>query len=93
MSQQEENDCKNQKHYQHHTIVNRTVENHQRFVAEEVEEQPHRHHHDEDDQRDRVPQEAKEENQQNDYNVIHPEKGDVRFHPVDRVGEVDRESD
>ncbi|KAJ0523565.1 hypothetical protein HanIR_Chr10g0495241 [Helianthus annuus] len=54
-SQQKQNNRHNKQNRHNNTIINHTVEYHQRLITKKVQKQPCRHQHNEHDQRDRMP--------------------------------------
>lgn len=93
MRKQEDAKSHNREHDEYHLVGNQMAENHQRLIAEEVEEQPHHHHRDENDHRDRMPEEAEEHNPQYNQHVVHCEVDGVLLHTPKRVAEGFREGE
>lgn len=93
VGQKQEHKCEHQEHSRHQSIVNQIAEEDQRLISKEIEEQPNGEHGGEDDEGDRMPEEAQEENQEDDNDIIHTEVGDVGFDARESVAEVERESE
>lgn len=93
VSQKQEHDRQHRQNQQHDAVVNGAVQNHERLVAQEVEEKPDRHHHHEDNQRYRVPEEAEEEDDEDDDGVVHAEVGGVGSDPRDDIAETGRKAE
>lgn len=91
--EQEDEDREHREHDQHHLVGDEAAEDRERLVAEEVEEEPDRHHHDEDDERDRVPEEAEEDDHERHEGVVHAEVGEVRLHTSHRLAEGPRQAE
>lgn len=58
------------KHSQHNSIINDTMKQLQRLISEKVKEEPGNEQDQEQDQGNRVPEEAKKENEQDEESVI-----------------------
>ncbi|CAN6439466.1 unnamed protein product [Victoria cruziana] len=90
VSQQEHEDRHDGQHGENQAIVHRPAEEHERLVAEEVQQEPGDENDDEDDKRDRLPEEAKEEEHEDDHGVVDAEVGEVPLHPHERLAEAQR---
>ena len=64
------------------------TEDHERLVAEEVEEDPEDDQDGQDEERGRVVDEAQEEDEEDDDGVVGSEVDEVRLDPRDRVEEA-----
>lgn len=62
---------------QNDAVIDDSVENYERFVAEEVEEEPGDEDEEEDDEGDGVPEEAEEEDEEDKHRVVHAEVAEV----------------
>ncbi|KAB2636788.1 E3 ubiquitin protein ligase DRIP2-like [Pyrus ussuriensis x Pyrus communis] len=62
---------------QNDAVIDDSVENYERFVAEEVEEEPGDEDEEEDDEGDGVPKEAEEEDEEDKHRVVHAEVAEV----------------
>ncbi|CAN6553950.1 unnamed protein product [Malus baccata var. baccata] len=62
---------------QNDAVVDDSVENYERFVAEEVEEEPGDEDEEEDNEGDWVPEEAEEEDKEDEHRVVYAEVAEV----------------
>lgn len=77
VSRHKSNNGNDAKNAQHNFIIERLVEENERLVAEEVEEQPGDEDEEEHDDRDRVPEQAEEDDDEHHEGVIDAEVVDV----------------
>ncbi|KAI5413807.1 hypothetical protein KIW84_058087 [Lathyrus oleraceus] len=89
--EEKQHDGENQHQNKNNTITDESSEDNNRFIAEEVEEEPRRHESNEDDERDWMPYKTEEENDKNHDSVVHLEVTDVCLHARDCVWETGRE--
>lgn len=77
ISRNKSDDGKNAQNPQNNFIIERLVEENERLVAKEVEEQPSDEDEQEDDDRNRVPEQAEEDDDEHGQGVINAEVVDV----------------
>lgn len=100
VGKEQSDDRHHREHQQHQPICDCPPEDHQRLVPQEIQEQPGGHHDREHDERDRVPEQAEEDDHQDDDGVVHGEvpavgpdpdvgvpeaRGDAEGVPVDHL--------
>lgn len=88
MREHERDDCDNSKRHQNDSVINLPVEDDDRIVAEEIEEEPGDEHDQEHDHRDRMPQEAEEDDKEDDDGVIDAEVAEIEVDSGSSVGEA-----
>lgn len=93
VGQQQQHHRQRRHHDQNKPIINRAAENSERLVPQEVQGEPRCHDYYEHDERDWVPEQAEEEDQQNYDRVVRPEVDEIGSGPGERMGEARREPD
>lgn len=88
MGQQQQHDRQHGHHDQDKPVINGPAENSERLVPQEVQEEPRCHYYYEDNERDGVPEQAEEENQQHCNRVVCPEVDEIGSGAGERMGKA-----